>query len=81
MEKARQKMKKKEEKGRGKLIGRCLVTVLLVAVVHDDIRWWKEKRKVRLVAEMRGGGRFFFIDFGPKSIRPQTMKIKSIYKE
>jgi hypothetical protein len=81
MEKARQKMKKKEEKGRGKLIGRCLVTVLLVAVVHDDIRWWREKRKVQLVAEMRGGGRFFFIDFGPKSIRPQTMKIKSIYKE
>jgi hypothetical protein len=60
MEKARQKMKKKEEKGGGKLIGRCLVMVLPVAVVHDDIRWWREKRIVRLLAEMRGGGRFFY---------------------
>ena len=27
------------------------------------------------------GRQVFFIDFGPKSIPPQTMKIKSIYKE
>jgi hypothetical protein len=70
--------KDEEEKREGgrKLIRRCLVMVLLVAVVHDDIRRWRrcgshtvgkerEKRKVRLAAEMRGGGWFFLSILNP----------------
>jgi hypothetical protein len=39
----------------------------------------REKKEVQLAAKIRGGG-WFFVDFGPKSLPPQPMKIKYIYK-